>query len=72
MTPARLQATLLLSVSLTCRPVPHSLYDYDGAELCLIVKDRQGTLPAPLHAGLSVECGLTQAEYQSAQCILEV
>ena len=59
--------SLLLKVSLcTCRPVPHSLYDYDGAEVCLIVKDRQGTLPAPSDAGLSVECGLTQAEYQSA------
>ncbi|CAL5218961.1 g714 [Coccomyxa viridis] len=23
-------------------PVPHSLYDYDGAEICLIVKDKQG------------------------------
>ena len=26
----------------SCRPVPHSLYDYDGAEICLIVKDKQG------------------------------
>ncbi|KAK9825035.1 hypothetical protein WJX74_002654 [Apatococcus lobatus] len=23
-------------------PVPHSLYDYDGAEICLLVKDRKG------------------------------
>ncbi len=27
---------------MACRPVPHSLYDYDGAEICLIVKDKQG------------------------------
>ena len=23
-------------------PLPHSLYDHDGTEMCLIVKDRKG------------------------------
>ncbi len=24
-------------------PLPHSLYDHDGTEMCLIVKDRKGS-----------------------------
>ena len=39
-------ADCILHVS--CRPVPHSLYDYNGAEICLIVKDRQGMHSSPV------------------------
>lgn len=27
------------------RPIPHSLYKFDGAEICLIVKDHKGGTP---------------------------
>lgn len=33
-----------------CRPVPHSLYDFEGAEICLIVKDHKGTMASLLLA----------------------
>lgn len=27
------------------RTIPHSLYDFDGAQVCLIAKDKKGELP---------------------------
>ena len=29
-------------IAVVRRPLPHSLYDFDGAEVCLIVKDHKG------------------------------
>ena len=42
MTCDMLKNGLSLSYLLLCRPLPHPLYDFDGAEVCLIVKDHKG------------------------------
>jgi len=39
-----------------CRAVPHSLYDFDGAEVCLIVKDKQGVQLAARASPSVISC----------------